>query len=327
MPFTNKEQWINWSSEKFYSNHRYEAWYSALNESHLDWRLTKPNRKQFSAEVKMRHLGGVRILQCKSDPCSGFRSEKEIGKSAEAYFGLLFILDGSELVKSLDQTAVLKKGTLLLWDSTQPVEFCLLEPLHKVTLLIPQHYIFTRVPQVSPFIGKPFNVDSGLGAITAAHVISLAYESSQIEKGQGDSLVDLTLELLATFLHAQTQEPLSKSRVDLLQDIKLYIDKHLEDPDLCPTSIAKHFNLSTRYLHLLFKDTNVTVSKSIQQKRLEQCRRDLIRGGRFKAKITDVAFQWGFNDSSHFSRVFKNYYGLSPQAYQQRHFGCNEKSG
>jgi AraC family transcriptional regulator, positive regulator of tynA and feaB len=35
-------------------------------------------------------------------------------------------------------------------------------------------------------------------------------------------------------------------------------------------------------------------------------------------KIVDIAYQWGFNNPSHFSRVFKAYYQLTPQEYRQQ---------
>ena len=320
MNFTKKEPWLCWSSGRFHPRHRFDAWNSALNESHLEWKLNKPASPNFYGELKMRHLGGVRIVRCKCEPCGGVRTKREIGRSEDAYFGLLFILSGSELVKCRDKTAVLEKGTLLLWDSTQPVEFNLLDTLNKVTLFIPQDQLRHRVPRIEPFVGKPLNVCSGIGAITASHVISLANESARIETGRGDSLVDLTLELVATCLQAQIPRPLTRARKKLLTDIKIYIESSLEDPDLNPTTIAKHFNISTRYLHLLFEDMDISVSRWIQRKRLEQCRRDLLRINRYKPKVTEVAFQWGFNDSAHFSRVFKEFYGLSPLAYQKRHF-------
>ena len=32
--------------------------------------------------------------------------------------------------------------------------------------------------------------------------------------------------------------------------------------------------------------------------------------------ISEIAFEVGFNDSSHFSKTFKKYYGVAPSQYQ-----------
>ena len=44
--------------------------------------------------------------------------------------------------------------------------------------------------------------------------------------------------------------------------------------------------------------------------RLRGCQQDLAR--RDGRSIGEVAYGWGFNSLSHFSRVFKQHYGLRP---------------
>ena len=61
-------------------------------------------------------------------------------------------------------------------------------------------------------------------------------------------------------------------------------------------------------------DRGMTVSDYIWRARLLNCRQELeTQGGKIKT-ITDVAFSWGFSSSSHFSRVFRNYFGIAPSS-------------
>lgn len=318
--FSKKESWLRWCSIKYPPRQQFDAWRAALNESHLGWELRKPCSSQFSGEIKMRNISGIRVVHCACEPCSGKRAMQEIRQSAEAYFGLLLICEGDEFVRCNDKVAHLGKHSFLLWDSTQHMEFKLGSKLKKVTLIVPQHQLRTRLPQVNNFIGKQIDLSSGLGAITASHVSALGSEANSIEKGWGDSIADLTLELIATCLQAKEPRPMTKARRELIADIRAYIKNNLDDPALAPSSIASNFGISPRYLHLLFEDVGISVSKCIMRGRLEQCRRDLISVGAYRSSITEVAFRWGFNDSAHFSRVFKNYYGLSPRDYHKRHF-------
>ena len=39
--------------------------------------------------------------------------------------------------------------------------------------------------------------------------------------------------------------------------------------------------------------------------------------------ITDVAFSWGFSSSSHFSRVFRNYFGIAPSSIHKTQHATN----
>ena len=34
--------------------------------------------------------------------------------------------------------------------------------------------------------------------------------------------------------------------------------------------------------------------------------------------MSDIAFSWGFNDAAHFSRSFKEQYGMSPREFRQQ---------
>lgn len=320
MPISIREPWQHWSSTDFPSNQQFDAWNAALNESHLEWSLGKPSLPQFYGEIEMRNIGGLRLLHCKCEPCHGWRTKHEIIQNSAAYFGLLLIYEGCEFVRCGDKDMVLDNSGLILWDSTRPIEFKLETALKKVTLLIPQDQLRTRLPRVDDFVGQRIDMSCGLGAVTASHIIALGREAYLIENGWGNSIVDLTLELIATCLQAKQPRPMTKARKDLLAEIRTYIGNNLDDPELGPNSIACKFGISSRYLHLLFEDTGISVSNWILHERLEKCRRELVRYGQFKENITDIAFRWGFNDSAHFCRAFKKLFGLSPRDYQKRHF-------
>jgi AraC family transcriptional regulator, positive regulator of tynA and feaB len=86
----------------------------------------------------------------------------------------------------------------------------------------------------------------------------------------------------------------------------------LRDPDLSIDQISAALGCSKRYLHMLFSEKGMTVSDYIWHARLQHCRHELeAQGGK---TITDVAFSWGFSSSSHFSRVFRKYFGIAPSS-------------
>jgi AraC family transcriptional activator of tynA and feaB len=86
----------------------------------------------------------------------------------------------------------------------------------------------------------------------------------------------------------------------------------LRDPDLSIDQISAALGCTKRYLHMLFSDRGITVSDYIWRARLQNCRQELeAQSGK---TITDVAFSWGFSSSSHFSRVFRRYFGVVPSS-------------
>jgi len=91
-----------------------------------------------------------------------------------------------------------------------------------------------------------------------------------------------------------------------------FIREHLRDPDLCIDQISASLGCTKRYLHMLFSERGMTVSDYIWRARLQHCRQELeTHAGK---TITDVAFSWGFSSSSHFSRVFRKYFGIVPSS-------------
>ncbi|OZA90563.1 MAG: hypothetical protein B7X56_02485 [Burkholderiales bacterium 34-67-9] len=53
------------------------------------------------------------------------------------------------------------------------------------------------------------------------------------------------------------------------------------------------------------------------RRRLQACMRDLGNPDLNARTITSIALTWGFNQSAHFSRVFREHTGLSPSDYRQ----------
>ncbi|MEO0033977.1 MAG: hypothetical protein RIS94_3735 [Pseudomonadota bacterium] len=85
---------------------------------------------------------------------------------------------------------------------------------------------------------------------------------------------------------------------------------------LSPADVAVKLGISVRYLQTLFASRGLTFSASISQIRVERARRAL-RSDRFACcSITEIAHLFGFCDASHFNRVFKRQYGLTPSTYR-----------
>uniref|UniRef100_UPI0004C754E5 helix-turn-helix domain-containing protein n=1 Tax=Streptomyces sp. NRRL S-31 TaxID=1463898 RepID=UPI0004C754E5 len=129
------------------------------------------------------------------------------------------------------------------------------------------------------------------------------------------NVVDLVQTLAEERLGRSAPDAPTVARMSLLR-IRAYIDQHLTDPDLAPDVIARAHHISVRYLHKLFELEDITVSRWIQQRRLEQCRRDLARREVAGLTIAAIAHRWGFTSASHFSRVFRAAYGVSPAEWR-----------
>lgn len=97
-----------------------------------------------------------------------------------------------------------------------------------------------------------------------------------------------------------------------------YIHVHLYDPGLTPAQIARACRITTRYLHYLFSDGEETVARHILVRRLEAASQALLADSQRGRTVTAIAFDHGFNSATHFGRVFRAHFGVTPREYRAR---------
>ena len=121
-------------------------------------------------------------------------------------------------------------------------------------------------------------------------------------------------------LREQIETPPVIARHDeLLMRVKAYIEAHLADPELSVEWIAHACSISLRGLHRHFaEDPAGSVSMYFWQRRLFCCAETLRDPRQAHRSITDVCFSYGFSSSSHFSRLFKDQFGVPPIDYRAR---------
>ena len=97
-----------------------------------------------------------------------------------------------------------------------------------------------------------------------------------------------------------------------LRSVKAYIDAHLGDANLSLGAIAKKNGISLRYLHQLFRQTDMSASEWLRLRRLERSYDLLASPQQAAHSITEIAYSMGFNSSSHFSNLFRAQFGVRP---------------
>lgn len=91
------------------------------------------------------------------------------------------------------------------------------------------------------------------------------------------------------------------------------MENNIETP-LAPWKIAEEIGISTRQLERLFgKYLNTSPKRYIVEMRLHRARNLIVQT---EQSITEIAMACGFNSTSHFSKVFRGRFGVSPLAHR-----------
>jgi AraC-like DNA-binding protein len=149
---------------------------------------------------------------------------------------------------------------------------------------------------------------------------------SGLLRGVADTLEDLTgdqlrpvefavTEFLVAGLAADSAEPHSAAAIRgaHLHRVRQSIETLLAEPDLRLGRVAEAAGVSPRYLQKLFAAAGESFTHYVRLRRLERCRLDMLSPRYADTSISSIAFRWGFNGSAHFSRAFRQQYGLSPR--------------
>ncbi|MEW2396195.1 helix-turn-helix domain-containing protein [Streptomyces sp. NPDC046862] len=185
--------------------------------------------------------------------------------------------------------------------------------------LVPREALGLQELDVHRVMAAPVGRSSRLGALLSPFLSELADTVTSSRPSVGEMLAWNAVNLLATLATDQLGRDGAGTPVavsPMLARIRTFIDLHLADPDLSPDRIAGAHHISVRYLHKLFQDEGTTVGRWIQRRRLEECRRDLMHRVRGRQTIAAVAGRWGFLSATHFSRVFRAAYGMSPSEWR-----------
>jgi AraC-like DNA-binding protein len=281
----------------------------------LETRAT--GRSALSATLATRPVSFLRTYLIVGSGHKARRSKSNAGVLPDCV-KLLLQVRGRCRVDQEGRTAELRPGAWCIYDSWRPYSLANTGDVEQIVVQIPREQIFDRslARLTEPFLADPTR--SSMARVTASFIRS--YADPALAPDDGDEfLAETTIGLVRRVLHANLSFHRSAQAPSglLRARIKQYILAHLNDPDLSIDRIAAAMGCSKRYLHQVFAAEHVTIERHIWQRRIEHCCQALAAQGQSEKSISEIAFEWGFNSSAHFSRLFKSEVGVAPTSYRR----------
>jgi AraC-like DNA-binding protein len=179
-------------------------------------------------------------------------------------------------------------------------------------------WIRNRAPVISWPVGSP------IGRVLTSALTTLWAELPRAEMSDGPLLASAFVGLLNGLLQP-SREHEGDVRRAVNVAVRQYIAGHLDDLALDVDRLRAQFFCSRATLYRLF-EADGGVAKYIRDARLRACMHDLALPSTTRKHIALIATRWGFENPSHFNRLFKQSFGVVPSAVGGLTVASNERA-
>ncbi|GAB2930269.1 helix-turn-helix domain-containing protein [Micromonospora polyrhachis] len=299
---------------------RFAAWQEAVDGGILPAVMRTEHTDNFQASARMVDLGDIQVSALGFTPLNSYRSPKLIRRHDPGQvITWLSLSDGLGFDLANGDSSLIDEGKAMIYNSWQPFRFLARNPVRGLLIQMPVELLPMPKAATSLF-GAALPSQEGLGPLFARYLVELVRHADRYRSTDLPRLSTIAVDLLTAFLHSEHLDDfrsLEETRQRVLRlRIDDFIERRIRNPDLSPQMVALAHGISVRALHRMFENENLTVARWIRHRRLERCRHDLADPLLAHRTLQRIASEWGFTDPAHFSRVFRNAYGISPKDYR-----------
>ena len=205
----------------------------------------------------------------------------------------------------------------MIHDFSREMEIELTPDSVQLLLIFPADFFFRREPLAPGSELYPFGSQPGMARVAGGFLEVLNRDWASLTTADQTDMVDTAAQLIQLAINEHDAARAVTSMQDTVRErIKTYVSRNLRDPKLSLDRIADHLGCTKRYLHKVFRGGEQTLSAYIWDMRLQRCASDLVDASKASQSITQIAFSWGFNNSAHFSKLFRDHYGMSARQFR-----------
>ncbi|GGY79902.1 hypothetical protein GCM10010300_24790 [Streptomyces olivaceoviridis] len=297
---------------------RVESWHEAVTNTFMPLGVDLLEEEPSPGDIVSDRLGVLRISRVRAGPQTVTRSSRLITGEDQEFIILTLQERGTAMKEQDGRQCVVRPGQFSLSDSSRAFRKTLHEPFAFTSFHFPREVLSVRHEDLRSLTATTFTGNEGSAAVLAQYVAGLARVAADVDDAVGRRLAVTALDLLALLVderRGRLSRPHSATAAATLVRVKDHIMRNLADPGLSPRTIAAVHFMSVRYLHKIFEQEGTTVAGWIRAQRLERCRRDLLRPRALETGVAVIARRWGFVSAAHFSRAFRDAYGMTPREW------------
>lgn len=306
--------WNYWQTQGT-GRRRRDQWQDIICRSmlHVELQLSDLDACHF----KLAHMsvGDSKIFRFRASPHALERTSSIAANAGGEHYMISTQITGTMAIISGADEIVLRPGDVGILDTSRPFSAKFTGDTTRAIILINKR----RFPSL-----LRLRNGAAMDALLARHpycriVRQYILSFGDIEHPHERATIDALIGNLAhavSHVYAGTRLESGSKNFITVDDANSYISEHHSDPNLTPTSIAAGLGISLRKLFSLYEKAPFGIEKTIIQTRLRVALETISSPDFAHESITSIAIRSGFKDSAHFSRKFREAYGVSPSGWR-----------
>lgn len=298
---------------------RFAYWRESVCDSYVRLGCDAENRRDFKGLIEIARHSVLSISKVAGLAHRVERRKRDINTASDAFFLLSLQTAESSRVTQHGKTAVLRRGDMALYSSTDPYTLQLTDDGFSQTVVqLPAAKLIGRLPNAEMLTARTIDGQLGIGKLVRENILAFSEHVNTANPTLQSLLQDTLIDLIATGLaaHGSDKVELSSPEQHVMLRVKSFIRNHLADPDLDRNTVASEMGMSVRRLNDIFAKEDSSISGFIRSARLDGAASDL-KDTRFDClSISEIAFRYGFSNMQNFSTIFRSNFDQSPRAYR-----------
>ncbi len=304
-----------WTTDAFAPCSKMWGWTDIVSRHMTEMDVASEEPAAYRASWRQFELGALDLNFITAMPQHVRRTPIMVSRGGQATYELVFMKRGSMLVRYRTGDEFVTESDFVLLRNAEPYEFICPEESVALTAHVNEQWVRQWLPSLESVSGLPTAARQAWGRPLAA-LFETIDQSGLDDVVLPREVISDQIGALLGLMSATQGNGLKRQDQALIDRIRSKLVDRCHEPDLTPQSLAMDIGISKRHLHGLFAKAGSTFGSELIELRLVQAARRLRDGRKRSLTVSEIAFEVGFNDTSHFARRFRKRFGCNPSAFR-----------